>query len=378
MKKLMAIFFAFILIFGNISSVQAASDINSIGISLDNIRDIMIENSLDMQTYSNNLEKTIEEYDDLKDEIDDKDDDISKINEDIKNLDTTDPDYTDSKEVLNTQLKTLNSELSTLKNKRDSMKYTVKSARIQYDQNVENAIYSAQQQYLAYLTAKSNRELSESKVTSKEKELNTYKIKYNSGFISKNEYDSYVRDNTDFTNELDSLKNTENIALINLKNTLGIDSSINIVVKDNIITYLDKVSKIDVEEDLNEMLDNSLDIKLKDINIDSLEDSDSSDYDLDNAEISLDQVKAKAKINFNQQYNTLIASYNSIKSSYDKLQSTEKNTNFMETKYSKGFVSMKEVNDAKITLNEERSKFQKDQDQFYLDYLHYIQMKEGY
>ena len=136
---------------------------------------------------------------------------------------------------------------------------------------------------------------------------------------------------------------------------------------------------INFNNDLEEMLENNVDIKIQNITIDKLDDeSDTSDYDSDNAEISLEQKKNSAELDFRQQYNTLMSSYNSIKSSYDKLKVKLSDINTMQMKYSYGFASKNEVDNLNVDFDEQNSTFQDERKQFYLNYLRYIQMKEGY
>ena len=379
MKKIFTICLVTILLIGNIS-VAKASTSNTIEVSLDNIREIMIDNNLDMKSAQNNLDKAIETYNDAKDAYDDEDEAYDKAqkeyNDNKNSLDPTSPTYADELASLK---KPNNTALNGAKDKKESAKYNLKTARIQYEQKVENLVFSAQKEYIDYLSTVSNKEVKENKIDLNEKKLNIYKIQYESGFLSKKKYDSYITDNKDSSNDLEKSNNDEDLALKKLHNTLGIDYGTKIIFNTDIESDLEEVLNINFNNDLEEMLENNVDIKIQNLTIDKMDDeSDTSDYDSDNAEISLEQKNNSAELDFRQQYNTLMASYNSIKSSYDKLKVKLSDINTMHMKYSYGFASKNEVESLNVDFDEQNSTFQDERKQFYLNYLRYIQMKEGY
>lgn len=379
MKKIFTICLATILLIGNIS-VAHASTSNTTEVSLDNIREIMIDNNLDMKSAQNSLDKAIETYNYAKDEYEDEDeayDEAQKEYENKKNsLDTSSPTYKEDLEALKKPDKT---KLNSAKDKKESAKYNLKTARIQYEQKVENLVFSAQKEYIDYLSTLSSKEVKENKIALNENKLNIYKIQYESGFLSKKKYDSYITENKDSSDDLEKSNNEEELALKKLHNTLGIDYGTKIIFNADIESDLEEVLNINFNNDLEEMLENNVDIKIQNITIDKLDDeSDTSDYDSDNAEISLEQKKNSAELDFRQQYNTLMSSYNSIKSSYDKLKVKLSDINTMQMKYSYGFASKNEVDNLNVDFDEQNSTFQDERKQFYLNYLRYIQMKEGY
>ncbi|GAA0077779.1 hypothetical protein UT300005_21570 [Clostridium sp. CTA-5] len=372
----------------NISSVQAATVQSTnnkiIKVSLENIKDIMIDNSLDMKTYDNNLKKVKEEYDESKDEVKtaqtDKQDAEDKLAADDK------LDSNKTKQLQN-DLTLAENNLDTKNTNLDTKTFNYTQAKLQYDQKVESAVYQAQQDYIKYLSTLANKELQEDTAKSKEKNAQISKLKYESGFMSKNDYISSTQDNTDSSDKLNELINEEKLEKTKLCNELGISEE-NATIITDINEDIEKISKINYDSDLKEMLDNNVDIRLANNNIDQLDSVDNetdndytdaiNDYNKDNAEISLQQKNNIAKINFKEQYDTLMNSYNSIKSSYNKITQEQNEYKITQSKYDYGFVSKNYVDNEKLTLDKDNATFVNSRNKCYLDYLKYIQMKEGY
>ena len=105
---------------------------------------------------------------------------------------------------------------------------------------------------------------------------------------------------------------------------------------------------------------------------------DYENYTLENKELSLDKQSITSEINFKEKYNNLMTAYNSIKSSYDKLQQSQEDYGVSSKKYSLGFITKNELEKAKLDLDSKMSDFNSERNDFYLKYLDYTQMKEGY
>lgn len=371
------IILSMLLISMNIANVSASTK-DTIKISLDNIEEIMIEYSPNMKIADNNLKSAEENYENLADKVEDLQDGVKNLNDKIDNAPVL-PDGTlnDSSE-LKKDLIELKATLKTIKDSKDKAKYSLKIARIQYDQNVKNAVFSAQQQYVAYLNTVSKKELKKNEVTSNKREIEVNNMKYEKGFISKKVYESNFRDNTDAENGLEDLTKAEEIDLKNLYLLLGVPMKTEIIFDSDINIDLEKISRIKFKDNLDEMLDNNSAIRTRELELDEAEDLDSSDYAIDNAEIYLNQEKNKSKLEFEKQYNTLMSSYNSIKSSNNKLNEKQNDFGLMQTKYNYGFVSKKEIADFEMVLNKQRTEFISEKNNLYVNYLRYLQMKEGY
>ncbi|SFC41020.1 hypothetical protein [Clostridium uliginosum] len=399
LKKIMICILSMLLILLNISGAEAATN-NTIKVSLENIEEIMLKYSPDLEILDNNLNKAEEDYDDLVDRIKDLEDDRDKLEDKItesnNKASTSDAGInpgtgtttvgptsspTDSKEHKDTDndsLEGIKKKISTAKEEKDKARYDLKKARVEYDQKVKQSVFSAQKQYIDYLDTLSKKETKQADIKSQNNQNEVYKTKYEMGFISKKEYDTHARDNTDLDNDSKELTNKEETELKNLHLTLGVPLKTTIIFINDINADLDKISKINFQNDLDKMLEDNVSVQIKDIELDEAEDISDSDYDVDNAEISLKQEKEKVKLDFQKQYNNLMVSYNLIKSSNEKLNQKQYDFGVMQTKYNYGFVSKKQTEDLNLELDKQIKDFASIKNNLYVNYLRYIQMKSGY
>lgn len=361
----------------------AASTNNITNMSIDNIEDIMLEYSPNIKIIDNNLKAAEENYDTLIDDIKDFEEKRDKLKKDYDEALKDEENQTENVNIYNSDLikkslREIEDNINTLKDTKNKTKSNLKIFRIQYDQNVKKLVFSAQQEYIDYLDTLSKKELKKDEVTFQQKKIDTNKMKYEMGFISKKEYTSNLIDNTDVDNSLEELNRKEEIALKNLHLLLGIPTNTEIIVNNDINADLDKISKLKFQDDLEMMLDNNSNIKIKDIELDKEENSDDNDYLIDNAEIYLEQEKNNAKLEFEKQYNILMTSYNTIKNSNVKLNENQNDFNVMQAKYNYGFVSKNQTDDLERELNTKKSDFVSEKNSLYVNYLRYLQMKEGY
>jgi outer membrane protein TolC len=373
----------------NISSVQAATTDNTIEtsadgtikVSLENIRDIMIENNLDIKIQQNSLKIANEEYHDAKDAYDSANtayEDASKAYDDA--VAANDGTAADKLEKKNDAKKALDDKDKALTTKRDANK----TASTTYDQKVETKVNAAQNDFIDYLATLSNVKLQEDTVKANEKKAQKYKLQYENGFLSKNEYTSNLAKNTS-ANSLNELKDKEELARIKLCNTLGLSSEEKVTFNTDITEDFKVISNINYDDDLAKMLENNIDIKDKNDEIDDLKDNEDTytnddiyDNNLEKANNELKVLMNNAETDFKGQYNTLMNSYNSIKSTYDQLTEEENSYNVKKIKYDYGFVSKTELDDAKLTLDTDESALQTKKNTLYVNYLNYLQAKEGY
>lgn len=386
MKKTFVSFLIMTLMLTNISlintsSVQAAEVDNTvtanestIKISLENIRDIVIENNLDLKIKDNELKIAKETRDDAKEDIKEPGDEPNRL--DYPN-DLDGSKYKAAHDAYEASM----TKYEAAKSAYEKAKDVHKTAKTNYDQKVESAVYDAQNSYLTYLADVSTEKINGDTVNYNDKKAQVYKIQYESGFISKNEYTSKLQGNTS-VNDSNKSKDTKELDRIKLCNLLGISPDEKVTFNTDITVDFQVILKINYEEDLKQMLDNSLDIKTKSDNADELndedDDSDSHDYQVDNAGIELKQAINTAETNFKGKYNDLIASYNSVKSSYDKITQEQKDFEVTKVQYDYGFISKNALDNSQITLDKDSASFIKARNDCYLKYLNYIEMKEGY
>ncbi|NFE73122.1 viral A-type inclusion protein [Clostridium botulinum] len=377
-----------LFVFMNQISVQAATREN-IQLSMENIEEIITEYSPDLKIMKNNLKRDKEKYKDILDEVDDKESEVSSLENQINNYKPEvkpeeQPKSSNDKEdnTLDSLKKDLNNakdKLDSLKDEKQAAKHNLKVSNIRYEKDLQGLIESAQRQYIQYVDTLLKRELKQYETNFKNKQVEINNIKYGNGFISKKEYEKNLDDITDFNNELKEIEVKEKSELKDLLFSLGVPSNTDIKVDTNIKVDLDKISKINFEEDLDDMLLNNIDLKIKDIENDKVkDDSDISDYEIKNNKISLRQEEEKVKIEFQKRYNNLILSSNLLKASDDKLNKSQDDALIMQTKYNYGFASKKQVDELDVGLNNKNQDFISQVNNLYMDYLSYMKMKDGY
>ncbi|OSA88381.1 UNVERIFIED_ORG: viral A-type inclusion protein [Clostridium botulinum] len=377
-----------LFVFMNQISVEAATREN-IQLSMENIEEIITEYSPDLKIMKNNLKRDKEKYKDILDEVDDKESEVSSLENQINNYKPEvkpeeQPKSSNDKEdnTLDSLKKDLNNakdKLDSLKDEKQAAKHNLKVSNIRYEKDLQGLIESAQRQYIQYVDTLLKRELKQYETNFKNKQVEINNIKYGNGFISKKEYEKNLDDITDFNNELKEIEVKEKSELKDLLFSLGVPSNTDIKVDTNIKVDLDKISKINFEEDLDDMLLNNIDLKIKDIENDKVkDDSDISDYEIKNNKISLRQEEEKVKIEFQKRYNNLILSRNLLKASDDKLNKSQDDALIMQTKYNYGFASKKQVDELEVGLNNKNQDFISQVNNLYMDYLSYMKMKDGY
>lgn len=367
----------------NMTSVQAATTSNAattdedkLIVSLENIREIVIDNNLDLKIKDNELKIAKENKKNAKEKFDSQSQPKKS-------------DYTDGEtgQVDTSAYEQALSAYNSAKSAYEKAKDDYKTAKDNYDKNVETVVYSAEEAYISYLNDISTKKLSEATEKYNEKKLKIYKIQYENGFISKNDYISKIQGDTS-VNDLNKSTDTEELNRIKLCNILGINPKDKVVFNTDITVDFNVISKINYKTDLEEMLINNLDIKSKKDAINDLEDQEDTyddsdqediyDYKQDNAEIELKQAENTAETDFKGKYNDLMASYNSLKSSYDKIMQEQKDFEITQTQYDYGYISKNALDNAQITLDKDNASFIKTRNECYLKYLKYIEMKEGY
>ena len=172
----------------NITSVQAATgntvttdnaettDDDTLVVSLENIREIVIDNSLTLKIADNDLKIAKEKRDDAKESYESK---SKPTKSDYTDADTGDVDTSAYESAL--------SAYNAAKSNYESAKEAYTKAKDNYEKNVETVVYSAQQAYISYLNDISTKKLSEATQKYNAKKSQIYKIQYDNGFISKKE-----------------------------------------------------------------------------------------------------------------------------------------------------------------------------------------------
>ena len=340
-RKLVSFLATFLTVFSafNIKAYSSEKISNTNVIAFSDIKDIMLENSIDMKIADNNLKDSKQEVDKINDEIEDlgykpsnlsstisklkkelkskgieDSDDVKEANEKISRLESKlNGEDTENSSEINSQLSSLKSALEdyntltllqSYQQKRKTAQRNYKKTELNYRQTVEKAVYEAEKSYVQCLGTVSKIDNSKKKTESDEKKINIYKLQYESGFISKKEYEDAVRNNVDSKNDLIETETNQETALNNLKSALGIDIKEDISLSNDITKDLQEVTKINYEEDLDEMLENSINITIADLELqwakdnDDDNDDDYENYSLENKALSLDKQYITSEIDF--------------------------------------------------------------------------------
>jgi len=355
------------MLFIIITIIPVSASETSITISINNIDKIVLDNNIELKMAENSLKSKIQYYDDL-------DDDIDSLEKKISDLENS-GEINESNSKLKEEYEQKKNDL---KEQYEQKKNDLKIARITYQNRVREVVTSAQEKYIKYLYDKSIKEIKEEELKYNKEKNDIAKRKYDMGYISKNEYSTKIIDIIDIQNEYNKLSVDEDLSLKELKNSLGIGNK-KIVIDENINFDINNIANIDFEEDFDYMISNNRNIKIKEIELEQLEDKDESDdYEIDNAELELTQEENNSRLNFQEKYNNLISSYNNIRNSINKLNDKEKAFNIMKVKLDHGYVSNKESEEKYIELINQKSEYIKDKNQLYINYLKYLQMKDGY
>ncbi|WP_297422321.1 hypothetical protein [Clostridium sp.] len=373
-------------------SVASSSDNNTIKISLANIKDIIIENNQQAKIYDNTKKNAQLIYDDAKDaetsaqsEYDSANatytSELAAYNQDpTQNTQPSDSSVTDAKD-----------KLVIAQNALDSDRYTLKTANIKYEQNLETLVKQAQTDYISYvLNDLSNKDYSTANVQLLKKAADAAKIQLDMGFLSKNDYTTAQLNYTNALNAANTSNDAEENDKAKLLNDLGISEGQNVVFDTNLDHDLQDVSKIVYDTDLQQMLDNNLNLQTDNISIDKASDekdaetdgndnlNEETDNNYDNAQMQLELDKNNAEKDFKTKYDALMNSYATMKSSADSLQQQKDNYNSAEVSYDYGFASQQSVDESKVNSLKTSQNYQKDEATFYENYLSYLEMKEGY
>ena len=350
-----------------INIIPALASEKGIIVSIDNIDEIVIDNNIELKIAKNSLESKIQYYDDLDEEISRLEEEKKEFYNTVNNLSRDNSDSWENEE-----------KLEGLKKEYDKKKGDLKIARITYQNKVRDLVTTAQQKYIDYLYNKSLKDIKEEEVNYNKDKNNINKAKYDMGYISRNEYLTNTVDFIDIENTYNKSITDEEMSLKELKSALGINDE-NISVNENLDFDISKIPNIDFEEDFNQVINNNSNIKIKKIELDQVEDNDDSDdYEIDNAELELTKGKSDLRLTFQDNYNNLMNSYNSIKNSMNKLTDKENAFNIKKVKLNHGYISNKECEEAYIQLINQKSEYIKEKNTLYVNYLKYMQMKDGY
>ncbi len=357
-SKLCILFGTILLL--SISQVSYASEVK---ISMDSIRKLVSENNAELKISKNNYKSKKEYYDEIDDEIDD----VKKKIEQMKNDENKIAEVEDYK-----------SRLSNLNDIMDGKDDELKKLKLQYEDQLESLVFSAQQEYINYLSFLSEYELTKEELDYNEKVNSVQQIKYNMGYISKNALNKNLVDVGDIKIDCFNKKTNKEMRERELIRILGIDDE-KIIINEDINYDLRKIEEIKVHNDLSSLINNSNTIKIKKIELNKIEDDDNAnEYDKDNAEIELELSRKDMETTFKQKYYNLINSYNEMKNQINKLTNAQNSFNVSRVKFQNGYMSPKDYKNEQINLLKAKKEYVDKKSDLYIDYLSYLKITEGF
>lgn len=379
MKKFIALMLAAILVLGSAipvlaienSAAPAVENSATINISIESIESIMLSNSSNMALAKNNFDKAALTYQNA----------LSDYNKVKKQYDAL---------VLNTsadwaQALSLSNQLDSLRNNMNSAKFNLDAAQLIYNQQVQQFVLAAKQQYLSYLSALTQNQISAISLSSQENQLAGLMTKLTLGYVSKKQVDTFATQVSDLRTSFSNQEEQAKVLLEKLRSYMGILETATVTVS-NVVTFdFTSIPAIVFDSDLSVMLANSTDIKTKEISLKSINKTASSSndpskyrYDIISAEISLSQAKEKAKLDFQDQYIALKNSDIALKAKIVKLNVKKTELAGMVLRAKLGFASKKQVQDIQLEVKSQELQILMDQQNLYASFIRYNLTKLGY
>lgn len=370
MKKFIALIVAVILVLGSMLPVLAAENSSTIILSIDSIESVMLSNSSSMALAKNNLDRSDLAYSTA----------LSDYNKVKKQYDAL---------VLDTpaawsQALSLSNQLDSLRSSLNSAKFNLDAAKLIYNQQVQQFVLASKQQYLSYLAALTQNQISRISLASQEKQLSSLKARLAVGYASKKQVNTFATQISDLKISLSNQEEQASILLKKLRSSMGIQETSLISVEPVVSFNFSPIPLIIVDNDLQVMLANSIDIKTKDISLQTINKTASSSndpskyrYEITAAEIALSQTREKVKLDFQDQYTALKNGYAALQSRFAKLSVKKAELTGIELRQKLGFASNKQVQDIKLEASNQELQIIMDQQNLYSTYIKYLLTKQG-
>lgn len=308
----------------------------TVEVSLDSIEDIMTSYNLDMKVMLNNL----------KIAKDNKDD-----NEGMPQEDSSDNQY--------------------------------EIAKVQYDENVGNAVLNAKQSYLAYCADNDRYAAAQASAKNASKAYQVAQTSLSSGFISQQDCDAAKDQYEQAQNALTQLDQQIIQERDSLRTLLNLPSNVNMSVR----PVTDEDIDFSVIPDINYSADvivmrgfNSNIKKAKlsyELQQDEIGETGYTDHTLDNAYVALQQARASEEAKFKQLYDSMTSAYTVYQQDLDQVQRAQKALETETKALSAGFSSQKSVDDQENTLKSLQKTLADDRNTLFTSYFSYINMKNG-
>ncbi len=379
MKKFIALILAAVLVLGSALPVMAAESSsssstsnsgNTIRLNLASIESIMLSSSSNMALAKNNLDKSNLTYSTA----------LSDYNKVKKQYDamplTTPAEWATAK--------SLSDQLDALRNSLNSAKFNLDAAKLVYDQQVGQFVLAAQGQYLSYLSAQTQNQITLKSLSAQESQLAGLQARLKIGYISKKQVDTFATQVSDLKISLANQEEQTSILLNKLRSALGISEAATVTVDPVTSFDFSAIPLLVVADDLKAVLANSVSIKTAEISLQSINKLASGSYDpykyrydIIAAELALAQTREKVKLDFQDQYSALKTAYAALQTRITKLNVKNIELTGMQLKQKFGFASNKQVQDLQLEVNNQELQILLDRLNLSTSYLSYVSKKQG-
>lgn len=337
---------------------EETSDDTAIAVSLDTIEQVWKDHSPEYLKINSDLDISKTTMDDLQDSYDDLNDYV----------------FYDTTGLLWSQHSTLRDSLA-------KAKCAYATAQAQYQQKIEGKILTAKQALLTCRQDDLNVALVQEQLSEKQQELKNKAVSLQKNYISQSTYDDLAQTVSDLESTLDSLETQRQTDLLTLKADLGLDSDQAVQLTYPTFTEdeLDGYMELNLETDLSEMLEASVDVQVKQITVDSMKaNAYDTDEDMEGARLALDKAKTDAETNMRLKYQSLESLYSALKTSRSDRDQAKTDLDSEKKKLSSGYSSSYAVSQLQLSYDADASTVAGKELTFYSAYLSYLNMKAGY
>lgn len=313
-------------------TAQAADQKQTVAVSLGSIEGIMTTYNLDLQTYANTLR-------------------IASYND--KNPDDSMKDYYDNQYDL---------------------------AKVQYEDNVADAVLNAKQSYLTFCTDNDRYAAALASAQNAQSAYSAALASLSGGFLSQKDCDALKDQLYQTQNTLAQLDSQLTRETASLRTLLNLPDNVNMSVKPVSADDVDVsgISSINYGADLIVMRGNDSAIKKAKLNYDYIDDTANTNYELQNANYALQQVRTSEEAAFKKLYDSLTAAFAVYRQDLDQVQRAQQALDAEEKALAAGYSSQKSANDKTSQLKTLQSTLSSDRNTLLTAYLSYINMKNGF
>lgn len=262
----------------------------------------------------------------------------------------------------------------------DAADYQYDLAKKEYGQKVQSAVLNAKQAYLACCADSDRLNEAQAAADSVQKSLNDALRALSPGYVSQKEVDSLWLQADQAKSTLARLNDQLAQKKAALRVLLGLPNDVPMIVRPLSAGDVDfsDIPSINYGEDVIEMWKNSAKIKVAKLTYEYTEDYYWTEYELDNADIALQQARASEKAAFQKLYDSLNASYTAYQQGLAGVRQKENELALEQKALSLGYSSQKSVDGKTRELKSLQTTLADSRNTLFVSYLSYINMKNGY